>query len=45
VPHFGLVLTMTEFQDMAEKFRAHDIKFIIEPHLRFAGMPGEQMTM
>ena len=36
---------MTEWQRLADKIRAADIKFIIEPHVRFKGQMGEQATM
>jgi len=45
VPHFGLALTVEQFHDLAERVRKAGIKFIIEPHLRFKGAPGEQWTM
>lgn len=45
VPHTGLALTVQEFHDLAERLKKHGVKFIIEPHLRFKGMPGEQWTM
>ncbi|MBY6064063.1 glyoxalase [Pseudidiomarina sediminum] len=45
VPHFGVVLTMSDWQQLAERVRAHDIAFVIEPYVRFAGEPGEQATM
>ena len=45
VRHFGVVLPMTEWQRLADKLRAADIKFIIEPHVRFKGQMGEQATM
>ena len=45
VPHFGLVLSASEFDGLASRFKLHGVQFIIEPHLRFKGMPGEQMTM
>jgi len=45
VPHFGLALTEEQFHSLAERIRAAGIKFIIEPHLRFQGQPGEQFTM
>lgn len=45
VPHFGIVLQHEEFIALADKIRKAGIKFIIEPHLRFQGMPGEQWTM
>ncbi|MFC8046404.1 VOC family protein [Nocardia sp. NPDC057353] len=45
VPHFGLVLTVEEFQELADRLRAVDTAFVIEPYVRFAGEPGEQWTM
>ena len=45
VPHFGLLLTVPEFRDLAERLRAAGTTFVIEPYLRFEGQPGEQWTM
>jgi extradiol dioxygenase family protein len=45
VPHSGLALTVDEFHEMADRVRKAGVPFIIEPHLRFEGMPGEQYTM
>jgi extradiol dioxygenase family protein len=45
VRHFGAVLPMAQWQAAADKLRAHGMKFIIEPHVRFKGEPGEQATM
>lgn len=45
VPHFGVVLTMTEWQQLADRLRTSAVSFIIEPHVRFQGQPGEQATM
>ncbi|MGX1669113.1 VOC family protein [Streptomyces sp. NPDC055400] len=45
VPHFGLILTIPVFQELADRLRAADTKFVIEPYVRFAGEPGEQWTM
>jgi extradiol dioxygenase family protein len=45
VRHFGMVLTMADWDKMAEKLRAADTQFIIEPHIRFKGQVGEQATM
>lgn len=45
VPHFGTVLSIDDFKGFAEKLKSAGIKFVIEPHLRFVGMPGEQWTM
>lgn len=45
VPHFGIVLTMEQFDALAERLRAAGTQFVIEPHIRFPGQPGEQATM
>ncbi|MER7393998.1 VOC family protein [Streptomyces sp. NPDC000151] len=45
VPHFGLVLTVDAFQELAERLRAAGTEFVIEPYVRFAGQKGEQWTM
>ena len=45
VPHFGVVLTIEDWGKLAEKARAFVNDFIIEPYVRFKGVPGEQCTM
>jgi extradiol dioxygenase family protein len=45
VPHFGLLLTVEQFHTLAERLRAAETQFVIEPYLRFEGLPGEQWTM
>lgn len=45
VPHFGVVLGMPEWRALADRLRGQGIEFVIEPHTRFAGLPGEQATM
>lgn len=45
VPHFGLILTISEFHQLAGRLRAAGTEFVIEPHVRFEGQPGEQWTM
>jgi extradiol dioxygenase family protein len=45
VPHFGVVLTMADWEALAERVRAAGIDFGIAPHIRFRGQPGEQATM
>ena len=45
VPHFGIVLEWEQFDVFSEKLISNNIKFIIEPYLRFKGLPGEQKTM
>ena len=45
MPHFGLILQRADWQAMADRLTAARIEFVIQPHLRFAGQPGEQWTM
>lgn len=45
MPHFGLILERPDWQAMADRLRQAGTAFVIEPHLRFAGQPGEQWTM
>lgn len=45
VPHFGLILNWDDWQEMAQRLKAAGINFVIEPHVRFEGKPGEQATM
>jgi extradiol dioxygenase family protein len=45
VRHFGVVLSMADWEALSEKLRAAGTKFVIEPHVRFKGEVGEQATM
>jgi hypothetical protein len=45
MPHFGCVLDWNTFHNLADKLKSAGIQFIIEPTIRFKGMPGEQATM
>lgn len=45
VRHFGVVLGLPEWQQLADRFRTAGVRFIIEPYVRFKGDPGEQATM
>lgn len=45
VRHFGLILPMTDWRALRDRFTAAGIEFLIEPHIRFEGLPGEQATM
>jgi extradiol dioxygenase family protein len=44
VPHFGIVLERTKWDELAVLFKKAGVKFIIEPYLRFEGQTGEQGT-
>jgi extradiol dioxygenase family protein len=45
IPHYGVVLTLDAWHELKARLKALDIKFVIEPGIRFAGQPGEQATM
>jgi extradiol dioxygenase family protein len=45
VPHFGLVLPMSDWKTLAEKLQGANVEFVIPPTIRFEGQPGEQATM
>ena len=45
IPHFGVILEWNDFQDFSKKLKEKKINFIIEPYIRFEGLPGEQATM
>ena len=45
VPHFGVVLKPADWNALAERVKAAGVAFVIEPHTRFPGEPGEQSTM
>lgn len=45
VPHFGVVLEMADWEALAARLRDSGVTFVIEPHVRFRGEPGEQATL
>jgi hypothetical protein len=45
VRHFGVVLAMDEWEQLAKRLKSAGVSFIIEPHVRFKGEVGEQATM
>ncbi|MFZ3002156.1 MAG: VOC family protein [Undibacterium umbellatum] len=45
MPHLGVILSIPEWQVLADRLLAQQIKFVLEPAIRFAGQPGEQATM
>jgi len=44
VRHFGVILSMPEWQKLASKLRQANISFLIAPDIRFEGQAGEQAT-
>jgi len=45
VPHYGVVLKRSDWDALAGRLRSADVRFVIEPTVRFAGQTGEQATM
>lgn len=45
VRHFGAVLSIPQWEELAAKLKAVGTEFVIEPYIRFKGEPGEQATM
>ncbi len=45
MPHFGLVLTLPDWQAMAQRLTDAGTDFVLAPQVRYAGEPGEQWTM
>ena len=45
MPHFGVVLPLSEWQRVAGRLSAAEVDFVIPPSVRFKGEPGEQWTM
>lgn len=44
VRHFGAILDWQDWHSLADRLKAAGARFIIEPHVRFAGEVGEQAT-
>lgn len=46
IPHFGVVLSMPDWEHLAQRLEAADaVDWIIHPTKRFVGEPGEQATL
>ena len=45
MPHLGVILSMADWQALADRLQAAGIEFVLAPHIRFKGEPGEQATM
>ncbi len=43
--HFGVILEMENWKSLSKRLKDSGTNFIIEPHIRFKGKPGEQATM
>jgi hypothetical protein len=45
IPHFGAVLTYTEFDELIQRFNTHRINPELGPKIRYSGLESEQRTM
>ena len=45
VSHWGVILTPSEWQTLADRLRQAQVEFLIEPYQRFVGQVGEQATL
>jgi extradiol dioxygenase family protein len=45
VRHFGLIVSPSKFREISDSLKAKNVRFIIEPQVRFKGQAGEQFTM
>lgn len=46
IPHFGVVLPMGQWRELADRLEANDgVEWIERPMVRFRGEPGEQATL
>ena len=45
VRHFGIVLTMSAWQELADRLKQKNVRFLVSPQIRFRGEPGEQATL
>ncbi len=45
IPHFGAVVDLESFEKIKINFIEAEVKFIVEPTLRYEGKVGEQWTM
>lgn len=43
--HWGVILTVEDWNALADRLKSANVKFIIEPYTRFKGEVGEQSTM
>ena len=44
IRHFGVILEFKEWEELVEKLKKNETKFLIKPQTRFKGKKGEQKT-
>jgi extradiol dioxygenase family protein len=45
MPHFGVLLDLDSWKQLADRLEDANVTFILPPSLRFEGQPGEQATL
>jgi len=45
IPHFGCLLNVAQFKEIQNRLTSSNVKFIIQPQVRYEGQAGEQHTM
>ena len=45
VRHWGVILEMEQWKELAERLKQQNTQFVIEPYIRFKGEVGEQATL
>lgn len=45
VRHFGVILTLAEWDTLVQRLKTQQVKFLVEPSVRFRGEVGEQATL
>ena len=45
VPHFGCLLSSSQFGEIQKRLEMAEVKFVVKPYTRYAGQTGEQQTM
>jgi extradiol dioxygenase family protein len=45
VPHYGIVLELSDWDELAGRLKERGVQFVIGPCIRFKDQPGEQATL
>ena len=45
IPHFGCLLSPSQFTELADRLEQAKVEFIVKPQVRYKGKSGQQQTM
>ena len=45
IRHFGVILSIQEWNKLVKRLKSLNVKFLIKPHIRFKNLKGEQHTL